>query len=184
MTTNNTDKELSQSLATTASLISQGAQDFDFLMGHWTIENRKMLKPLTGSDQWESFMATQHAQKLPAGIGNFDDFVPLVWRPGFIGMSLRIYNPETDMWSIYWLNNKNGGIDASTGMLTAPVVGRFENGVGSFLGADQFDGKAILVRYTWSDISPNSARWQQAFSSDEGLTWETNWIMQMSRVFQ
>lgn len=182
MTTNNTETALPPVLATPITNISQGAQDFDFFMGHWSIENKKLLQPLTGSDQWESFMATQHAQKLPAGIGNYDEFTPLDWRPGFIGMSLRIYNPETGMWSIYWLNNKNGGIEASTGMLAAPVVGQFQNGVGSFLGPDQFDGKAILVRYTWSDISPNSARWQQAFSSDEGLNWETNWIMQMSRV--
>jgi hypothetical protein len=182
MTTNSIETVLSQRSTSAEAPTTQGAQDFDFFMGHWSIENKKLLKPLSGSDQWESFEATQHAQKLPAGIGNFDEFVPLAWRPGFIGMSLRIYNPETGMWSIYWLNNKNGGIDARSGMLAPPVVGQFQNGVGSFIGTDHFDGKAILVRYTWSDISADSARWQQAFSSDEGLSWETNWIMQMSRV--
>lgn len=165
-----------------ASQNINGAQDFDFFVGDWIIENKKRLKPLENSDQWEAFQATQRMQKLPAGIGNFDEFRSESWRPGFVGMSLRIFNGETGLWSIYWLNNKNGGIDGTTGSLTPPVVGKFENGIGVFVAADQFNGKAIIVRYTWSDITANAARWTQAFSADDGKSWEDNWIMDMRRA--
>ncbi len=159
-----------------------GAHDFDFFIGDWIVENRKLLKPLENSDQWETFQARQKNQKLPAGIGNFDDFVAESWRPGYVGMSLRIFNPETRLWSIYWLNNRNGGIDSRTGALTPPVVGKFENGIGIFEAADEFNGKPIIIRYTWSHITTNSARWEQAFSPDSGKSWETNWVMDIVRA--
>lgn len=160
---------------------SSGVRDFDFLMGQWHVENRRRPKALSGSDEWESFTAAQHAQKLPADIGNYDDFVPRGWRPGFVGLSFRVFNPTTGLWSIYWLNNQDGGIDKETGALTPPVVGKFQNGVGVFEANDEYKGQAIRVRYTWSHISANSARWEQAFSSDGGITWEVNWIMQLTR---
>ena len=54
--------------------------------------------------------------------------------------------------------------------------------MGIFTGEDVFDGKAIRVEYKWSNITANSARWEQAFSADMGKNWETNWIMEMTRV--
>lgn len=158
-----------------------GMGDFDFLMGHWRVENRRRLKPLSGTEEWESFAATQHAQKLPAGIGNYDEFAPRGWRPGFVGLSFRVYNPQTSLWSIYWLNNQDGGIDKETGALTAPVVGRFQDGVGRFEARDQFNGRPIRVRYTWSHVAADTARWEQAFSPDDGATWEINWTMDFTR---
>ncbi len=164
---------------------ASGIDDFDFLTGDWLVENKKLLKVLDGCNEWEKFRARERAQKLPAGIGYFDEFSALAgenWRPGFVGMSLRIFNPQTQLWSIYWLNNQNGGIDAKTGALTPPVVGKFVDGVGIFEGADDFNGKPIRVRYTWSHITADSARWEQAFSSDAGKSWETNWVMNMTRM--
>lgn len=160
---------------------TDGALDFDFLVGDWIIDNRRLTLPFSGSNEWETFQARQTNQRLPGGIGNYDDFVSDTWRPGFVGMSLRIFNPVTRLWSIYWLNNKNGGIDSHSGALTPPVVGQFRDGTGVFEGQDDFNGQPILVRYTWSHITPVSARWQQAFSQDGGKNWETNWVMEMTR---
>ena len=159
-----------------------GQRDFDFLVGDWIVNNQRMPEPLTGSSEWETFEARLRNRPLPAGIGNMDDFVSETWRPGFVGLSFRIFNPKTNLWSIYWLNNRDGGIDAATGALTAPVVGEFRDGVGNFEAADTFGGRPIRVRYTWSEISNVAARWQQAFSPDDGNTWETNWIMEMTRA--
>lgn len=168
--------------ATTSPTASHsGARDFDFLMGHWHVDNRRLPKALSGSDEWETFTATQHAQKLPADIGNYDDFVPQGWRPGFVGLSFRVFNPTTGLWAIYWLNNQDGGIDKNTGALAPPVVGKFHNGVGVFEANDDYKGQAIRVRYTWSHITPKSARWEQAFSTDGGIRWEVNWVMQFTR---
>ena len=149
--------------------------DFDFLMGRWRVENRRLLKRLQGSTEWETFEAMSHARPLPGGIGNFDDFIPTIWRPGFVGMSLRIFNPETGLWSIYWVDNK-------TGVLQPPVVGKFHDGVGVFEGPDELGGKPIIVRFIWSNTSEEHPRWEQTFSSDNGKTWETNWVMLLTRV--
>jgi hypothetical protein len=152
-----------------------GAHDFDFLIGRWRIHNERLVKRLQGCTEWESFEASQRAQFLPGGLGNMDDFITDHW-PGFVGMSLRLYDPHARRWSIYWVNNQ-------TGLLQPPVVGSFgDGGIGVFQGRDELDGRSIVVRYTWSGITRISARWEQDFSPDESRSWEKNWIMTMTRV--
>jgi hypothetical protein len=91
-------------------------------------------------------------------------------------MSLRLYNPRTRTWSIYWTSNRIDGLEP-------PVVGSFDDtGVGVFEGRQELDGRPILVRFTWSNITRDGARWEQAFSPDDGKTWETNWVMTMTRA--
>lgn len=158
------------------------SRDFDFLVGQWNVVNNRKVNYLADDSEWEEFRASSHVQLLPAGIGNFDEFAPIDWRPGFIGMSLRIFNRQTQKWSIYWINNKTGGIDAATGQLEPAVVGGFEYGIGVFIGREVFGGVPVIVKFTWSDITLNSARWQQEFSEDDGVTWDLNWVMEMTRV--
>lgn len=159
---------------------SSGIDDFNFLLGHWHVENKRLVKRLQGCDEWEHFPATQHNQALPGRIGNIDDFVAESWRPGFVGVSLRLFNPVTQLWSIYWLDNQTGGLKLD-GILLPPVVGKFDNGVGVFEGDDELDGKAIRVRYKWSSITPFSAQWEQFMSDDGGASWEMNWQMTFRR---
>ncbi|MEG1117290.1 MAG: hypothetical protein RSE46_19800, partial [Janthinobacterium sp.] len=66
--------------------------DFDFLLGHWDVENRRLTRRLQDGQEWETFSATQCNRALPAGIGNYDDFIAAAWRPGFVGLSLRLFN--------------------------------------------------------------------------------------------
>ena len=157
-----------------------GRDDFDFLRGDWQVANRRLTRRLQGCDEWETFDARQTNVALPGAIGNIDDFVAESWRPGYVGLSLRVFSPQTGLWSIYWLDNRTGGLDRS-GMLTPPVVGRFEHGVGIFEGDDTLDGLPIRVRYTWSDVGGAQPRWEQAMSGDGGRTWELNWIMRFRR---
>lgn len=164
-----------------AQAAQNGINDFDYFHGHWHIANRRLVGRLQGSTEWEHFEASGHVRPLPAGIGNYDDFVPTAWRPGFVGMSLRIFNPATQLWSIYWLENQTGGLNPA-GSLLPPVVGKFVDGIGVFESDDELDGRPIRVRYTWSGITANSARWEQAMSADGGLNWETNWVMDHTRV--
>ncbi|WP_370942973.1 hypothetical protein AB5J62_28345 [Amycolatopsis sp. cg5] len=144
--------------------------DFDFFLGTWTVVNRRLLKPLTGSDEWDEFPATSTCHTVFDGAGNFDEIsFPT---KGFTGMTLRLFAPGTGQWSIYWANSR-------TGLLQPPVHGGFTDDVGLFYGDDEHDGRPVRVRYTWA--KGESPRWDQAFSLD-GQDWETNWIMEFSRA--
>ncbi|HEX7803600.1 MAG TPA: hypothetical protein VF471_12670 [Pseudoxanthomonas sp.] len=151
-----------------------GRHDFDFYYGYWKVRNERLKQRLAGSDDWETFEATQRCRPLLDGIGNQDDFVT-EWGGGFRGMTLRLFDLQAKQWSIYWASNRSG-------VLEPPVTGRFENGVGTFHGRDTHEGRPVLARFIWSDIGADSAHWQQAFSTDEGVSWETNWHMWMTRV--
>ncbi len=156
---------------------NDASYDFDFLFGRWQIENERLPKHFQGFETWEKFKATGEVRSILGGIGNMDDFVPENWRPGFIGMTLRLFNPNTQQWSIYWMSNQ-------TGTLEPPVVGAFKDGVGVFEGDDTLEGRTIRVRFVWSEITANTALWEQEFSDDAGITWEKNWIMRFKRVIE
>ena len=150
--------------------------NFDFLFGSWHIVNERLTARLTKCDEWEHFEAHGACRPILGGLGNIDDFRP-IWagRAGFEGASLRLFNPATGQWSIYWMDNVSGA-------LQPPVVGAFVDGVGEFYGDDRHDGRPVLVRFRWSGITANAARWEQAFSIDRGDTWETNWTMTFTRL--
>lgn len=153
-----------------------GRHDFDFLHGTWTIRNRRLRQRLQGCVEWDEFDATGACAGILGGCGNIDSFHTSFFEgEPFEGMSLRIFQPATREWSIYWSDNR-------CHELLPPVVGRFANGAGVFRGRDTFDGRPIEVVFHWTDITPISATWQQAFSVDGGQTWETNWQMFFSRV--
>lgn len=151
------------------------ATDFDFWMGRWNVRNERLKERLRGSTEWVTFPAICEARPLIGGLGNIDHFMAEAWRPGWVGMTVRLYDPAHDRWSIYWTATGSGVFDP-------PVMGGFTNGVGIFEGNDQHDGTPVRVRFRWSHDTPHTARWEQAFSADGGATWETNWIMQMTRA--
>ncbi len=153
---------------------NDGRHDFDFYHGHWRVRNERLKRRLVGSDEWESFEASQTSLPLLGGIGNVDDFVTS-WNDGFLGMTLRLFDLEARQWRIYWASNRSG-------VLEPPVIGRFAHGVGTFHGRDLHEDRPVLTRFTWSDITQDSAHWQQALSADDGATWETNWHMWMTRA--
>jgi hypothetical protein len=150
--------------------------DFDFLPGTWAVHHRRLRHRLAGSDEWDEFTGTSVAQALLDGAGNLDDNVLELPGGTYRAISLRAYDPGTDRWSIWWLDGRNPG------QLDPPVVGGFADGVGTFVGQDTFDGRPIVVRLRWSDITDRTARWEQAFSPDDGATWEVNWVMEFTRT--
>ena len=153
-----------------------GRHDFDFLHGSWRIHNRRLARRLEGCIDWEEFTATYECYPVLGGLGNVDHF-HAVFTDGkpLEGMSIRLFDPATGRWSIFWADNRRSRLDP-------PVVGRLEHGRGEFVGDDVLDGTPIHVSFRWSDITPTSARWEQAFSADGGTTWETNWVMEMTKI--
>jgi hypothetical protein len=151
-----------------------GQHDFDFLIGSWRIRNRRLREPLTGSDSWYEFDATGVARKVWDGLANMDEYDGDSPSGRIRGMTLRLYDPKSRQWSLYWANAANGTLDK-------PMTGEFKDGRGEFYDQETFRGRSIYVRYVWSGITTTSCRWEQAFSADGGKTWETNWIMDMTR---
>jgi len=152
-----------------------GVDDFDFWMGRWHAHNRMRRKWLAECDEWDEFEAAVVAHKILDGLGNQDEF-RTAHAGGFIGMSFRFFDPATGQWSIYWATTRRPGV------LDPPVIGGFSGATGTFNGTDTHQGRAVLVRYVWSGVTTPTPRWEQAFSGDDGKTWETNWVMDFTRA--
>lgn len=146
--------------------------DFDFLNGTWNVTNRWRTDFLDDTSEWEEFPAVSTASRHFDGGANFDEIT--FPTKGFSGLTLRLFDTEREEWSLYWASKR-------TGILFPPVTGRFTDGLGEFYGDDTHAGKEIRARYIWSGITENTARWEQAFSVDEGKTWVINWIMEFTR---
>jgi hypothetical protein len=149
--------------------------DFDFFIGNWKVRNRKLKQRLKGSDSWEEFEGRIVVRKIWGGAANIDEFDAESPSGRIQGVSLRLYNPKSQQWSIYWANRANGVLDT-------PMIGGFKDGRGEFYDQEMFEGRSIYVRFIWSNITADSARWEQAFSPDGGKTWETNWVMEFTRA--
>jgi hypothetical protein len=148
-----------------------GLHDFDLRAGRWTAHHRRLKERLAGSHEWVEFDGTQTCWPLMGGFANVDENLFRIPGNEYRGVTLRAYDPKTGEWAIWWLDGRN-----PFGSLEPPVKGRFVNGVGTFHADDTLRGKPIRVRFIWSQITPTSAHWEQAFSPDGGKTWETNWI--------
>ena len=75
-----------------------------------------------------------------------------------------------------------GGQEHFRTQATVTRVLENSNGLGVFEGPDMDGDQPILVRFEWSRTETDSPRWSQAFSRDDGDSWETNWIMDFRRV--
>jgi hypothetical protein len=167
-------QDTSKSTQAAAANLS-GLHDFDFQVGGWRVHHR--VKRPVDSQQWLEFDGTCSNRGLMNGWANVEDHT--FNKPTGVtrGVALRAYDPKTAQWAIWWIDGRD-----PFGTLDPPVKGRFVNGVGTFYSDSTLDGKPIRTRFIWSRITPISARWEQAYSSDAGKMWETNWIMEFKRA--
>ncbi len=161
-------------LAIQASATSS-EHDFDFLVGDWKLRNRKLKSRLTHSDEWTEFESAVEMRQILGGMGNIDKYTELVSGKPYEGVALRLFNAKTKLWSIYWADSNSGALDP-------PVVGSFANKVGHFFARDTYKGQNITVVFRWDVRNPQRPIWSQAFSADEGKTWEWNSINVSQRV--
>ena len=152
-----------------------GQHDFDFEIGTWKTHLSRLQHPLTGSKTWVEYEGTTVVRRVANGRANLVELVADGPAGHFEGVSLRLYNPESRQWSLNFSSIR-------TGTLSPPTIGEFRNGRGEFYNQETLDGRAILVRFVISDITPDSCRFEQAFSDDGGRTWEVNWIATDTRV--
>jgi hypothetical protein len=155
--------------------LTDSSHDFDFLFGSWRVVHHRLQARLAGCADWDEFDGSLTAWPILDGLGNVDDCVLHLPGGTYRAAAMRAYDPAQGTWSIWWLDGR------TPHTLDVPVVGRFDGGVGEFVAADHLDGAPIVVRFRWLDRHTSSPRWEQAFSPDDGNTWETNWVMRFCR---
>ena len=165
-------------LKITASATSS-PNDFDFLVGKWKMHNRHLSKRLENGKEWTEFDSSDENTKILGNTADMDTYSTAEF-PGqegklFQGLTLRLFNPKTRLWSLYW-------VASNTDVLDPPVVGSFENGVGHFFCKDTFKGKPIIVMFRWDARNKDRPVWGQAFSPDEGKIWEWNFFNISERI--
>jgi hypothetical protein len=152
-----------------------GRHDFDFEIGTWKTRLSRRLRPLTGSNTWVEYEGTTVVRKVWDGRANLVELEVNGPAGRIEGLSLRLYNPESRQWSLNFSNSAGG-------TLSEPVIGEFNDGRGEFYGQESLNGRAIFVRFVIADVTPNSCRFEQAFSDDGGKSWEVNWVAIDTRV--
>jgi hypothetical protein len=152
----------------------EGMNAFAFQTGNWTVRHRKLRRRLANDTDWQAFTGTCRAWELLGGAGNVDDHWLDDPHGAYAAATIRRLEPDGN-WSIWWVDSRQAGLDS-------PMSGAFSNGTGTFYGKDRLDGRPIEVRFIWSEISASGCRWEQAFSPEGSTSWETNWIMDFSRI--
>lgn len=151
-----------------------GRHDFDWDIGSWTTHQKRLLHPLTGSATWVQYRGTDVVQKIWDG-ANWG----LIEADGPAGhleiYTVRLYNPATHEWAINFTNPQAGAL----GM---PVTGAFIDGHADFYDQEIYNGRTIYVRFSISGITENACHFEQAFSADGGKTWETNFVVNETRI--
>jgi len=156
--------------------LRDGSHDFDFEIGSWKTDLKRLLHPLSGSHEWATYEGTTNVRKVWNGRANLVELEAGGPAGHFEGLNFRLYNPQSHQWSLNFAG--------AAGALGVPTVGEFKNGRGEFYDQETFNGRLILVRFVISDISANSCHFEQAFSDDGGKHWELNWVASDTRISQ
>lgn len=166
---------LASAAAQTSPPVRDGRHDFDFEFGDWTMRLKRLAKPLSGSTDWVAYEGSSVVHKVWGGQANLGE-IDLSGPSGRIqGLSLRLYDPASGQWRLSFANSRSGE-------LGPPTIGAFRDGRGEFYSQETLDGRPIFVRFVFSDITPRTFRFEQAFSGDGGRTWEVNWIATFEKV--
>ena len=151
------------------------SQDFDFEIGERRVRHRRLKERLVGCSDWEEFDGTSVMRPVLGGNGNIEDNLLHFPHGPYRAIAIRSFDGASGTWAIWWLSA------LAPHHLDVPVIGSFQNGVGTFIAKDTLDGRPILVRFLWLNTQTATPRWEQAMSSDDGISWETNWTMDFRR---
>jgi len=152
----------------------EGQHDFDPLLGNWHYHLRRRLNPLTGSNTWVDLTGTGVCYRLWDARAQLDTIVVNGSSGRLEGLTLRLYNPKSHEWRLYWANSKDG-------VVVVPQIGRFRNGHGEFYAHDTLTYRSIFVKFDWTGLNSPSPHFEQSFSDDGGKSWEVNWITDQIR---
>ena len=152
------------------------ASDFDFMTGTWNVRHRRLSSRLCDCTDWVTFLGTSETRPILGGAGNVEDNWLELPEGAYRAAAVRSFDQELGEWAIWWLDGR------TPWQLDVPVTGGFRDRVGTFYADDVLDDRPIRVRFTWDATNPVLPKWEQAFSADQGQSWETNWQMAFTRT--
>jgi len=152
-------------------------QNFDFLIGKWKVLNKRLKERLTNCDEWVEFHAEMETKSILNGLALMDEMKSAHYGDNFIGLSIRMINPETNIWTIYWADTAN-----PENYLKEQVTGEFKDGFGAFFGKELYKDKEVKLRFIWRKPSIDTALWEQAYYDEKNKEWETNWTMLFTSI--
>jgi len=164
-----------QATSTRAQTPRDGQRDFDFEIGTWKTHLKRLVHPLSGSHEWVEYEGVTTVRKVWDGRANLVELTASGPAGHFQGLNLRLYNPQSRQWSLNFANSRSG-------TLGQPTIGGFVDGRGEFYDQEDFDGRAIFVRFVITPLDADTIRFEQAFSDDGGKTWEINWVATDTRM--
>jgi hypothetical protein len=152
-----------------------GSHDFDFEIGTWKTHLKRLLHPLSGSNEWARYDGVTTVRKVWGGRANLVELVADGPAGHFEGLNLRLYNPQSRQWSLHFAGSRDGA-------MAPPTIGSFVGGTGTFYSQESFDGRAVFVRFVITPLDADTIRFEQAFSADGGKNWEVNWVATDTRI--
>jgi hypothetical protein len=152
-------------------LEAQAPADFDFVIGDWTVQHHKLKERLNHCAEWLDFGGLSSTSKILGGLGNVEDNQLFFPEGPVRAAAFRSYDVRSRQWSIWWLDGR------APHSLDTPVIGSFAAGIGLFFANDVLGGVPIKIRFEWTLTRDQHPHWEQAFSPDDGRTWEVNWVM-------
>ena len=158
-----------------AAMTRDGAHDFDFDFGVWHTEITRRLHPLSDSNESMKLSGTVTIRKVWGGKAQLEEIEADGPKGHWEGMSLFLYDPVAHQWS-------QSFIGAASGVFSPGFVGSFHDGKGELFQQDTLDGRSVLVRATWSEITPDSHRYEEHFSADGGKTWSLSFSALKTRI--
>ncbi|MGZ5198604.1 MAG: DUF1579 family protein [Telluria sp.] len=155
--------------------VHDGQHDFDFNLGTWKTHIRRLVHPLSGDQSSVELNGTVTVRPVWGGRAQLEEIETDGPQGHWQGATLFLYNPGAHQWSQTFFDSAHPTPEPG-------LVGAFANGKGELYAQDVLNGKAVLVRGTWSDIKPDSHRYEEAYSADGGRTWETAFAARLERI--
>lgn len=156
-------------LAGSPAVAADGQHDFDWEIGKWSTQLKRLREPFSGKNDWQDYSGSSIVTPILGKRANLVELDVQGSSGRITGVSLRLYEPATGEWTLTFANLANG-------RMTEPMRGSFKDGTGTFFGDDTLGKRKVRVRFLIIPVSSMQWRFEQAYSVDGGQTWETNWI--------
>jgi hypothetical protein len=160
--------------AADAPATRDGSHDFDFARGAWHTHVTRVLDPFTGGTHTVTLDGTKTARAVWNGRAWLEEIEADGPDGHWEGATLFTYNAKSGQWSQTY-------IDADSGIQPSSV-GSFKDGRGEFFGTTDYQGRVVLMREVWSDVTADAHRFEISFSQDGGRTWVPRFKAYLTRI--